>query len=136
MQESKRECESVTKMELSKQGPSQNGEVDPEAARAQIVRDRKRKRQAKKVMREKSRLSNRMMGFNVLESEAWMGLCRRYGPEVTHEELISVAELVAQRTGVPLDRDAKRRKSVLIKWFAENWSMAKGLLDLIVLEGP
>jgi hypothetical protein len=34
-----------------------------------------------------------------------------------------------------LDHDAKRRKTVLIKWFEENWTAIAPFLDYIVLEG-
>jgi hypothetical protein len=35
---------------------------------------------------------------------------------------------------VHLDRDAKRRKSVLLKWFEENWNAIYPFLDYVVLE--
>jgi hypothetical protein len=50
------------------------------------------------------------------------------------EELISIGHLVAARVGIRPDRDARRRKSVMLKWFEENWTVIEPLLGSIVLE--
>jgi hypothetical protein len=50
------------------------------------------------------------------------------------EELVSIAELVAQRLRIKLDRDARRRKTVMIKWFDENWLFILPVLRFVVLD--
>jgi hypothetical protein len=50
------------------------------------------------------------------------------------EELVSIAELVAQRLRIKLDRDARRRKTVMIKWFDENWQFILPILRFVVLD--
>jgi hypothetical protein len=45
-----------------------------------------------------------------------------------------IAGLVAKKLDIRLDRDARRRKIVMIKWFEENWSAVEPLLSNIVLE--
>jgi hypothetical protein len=47
---------------------------------------------------------------------------------------VSIADLVAKKLDIRLDRDARRRKAVMIKWFNENWEVIEPLLRHIVLE--
>lgn len=112
---------------------AQLANLDPAAARAALQNDRRRRRQARKVLSERNRLNRRMTGFVSHESEAWMRLRQRFGSDVTHDELVSVAELVASRIGLQVDRDAKRRKAVLIKWFTENWRVVSQWIDFVIL---
>ena len=98
---------------------------------------RRKLRQAGKLRREKQRLDERMRGFTVDDSVSWRGLCYHFQtPKLNHTELISIATLVAQVANIKLDRDAKRRKSVLLKWFEENWSAIYPNLGYIALEDP
>ena len=83
---------------------------------------------------EMERVKRRIEGFNYKTSRAWKMLTYKYGSKLAHEELMSIAELLATRTNVILDRDAKRRKAVLVKWFEENWDIIQGYLNYIVLE--
>jgi hypothetical protein len=57
-----------------------------------------------------------------------------YGPCLLQEELVSIAELVSQHLEIPLDRDARRRKAVMVKWFQENWEVIEPLLRLVMLD--
>jgi hypothetical protein len=57
-----------------------------------------------------------------------------FGPDLKQEELVSIAELIAKRLDIRLDRDARRRKIVMVKWFDENWTAVEPLLSAIVLE--
>lgn len=83
---------------------------------------------------EKLRVFTRLKGFKAKDSMAWSEITRRYGSELKHGELLSIAEVVASNANVQLDRDAKRRKSVLIKWFEENWTRISPFLNYVVLE--
>ena len=83
---------------------------------------------------EKKRVKERINGFNWKECEAWKYLCERFGSHLNQKELISIAELIASKNHLKLDRDAKRRKVVLIKWFQENWEIVKPLLLIITLD--
>jgi hypothetical protein len=57
-----------------------------------------------------------------------------YGPRLSQDELVSIADLVARKANLRLDRDARRRKPVMLKWFDENWQIIQPLLSDIVLE--
>ena len=83
---------------------------------------------------EKLRVFTRLKGFRAKESLVWTEITRRFGNEIKHGELLSIAEVVAANAGVQLDRDAKRRKSVLIKWFEENWFQISPYLNYVILE--
>jgi hypothetical protein len=82
---------------------------------------------------ELDRIHRRLEGFNWQKSCAWMHLCCQFGPRLNQEELVSIAELVGNYLGIRLDRDARRRKVVMIKWFEEHWTTIQPLLRLIVL---
>jgi hypothetical protein len=41
---------------------------------------------------------------------------------------------VASSLKIKLDRDARRRKVVILKWFDENWAEIEPVLPLIILE--
>jgi hypothetical protein len=47
---------------------------------------------------------------------------------------VSIRELVAQILRIKLDRDARRRKPVILKWFDENWFAIQPLLLHVVLD--
>lgn len=83
---------------------------------------------------EKSRVNDRLNGFVAKESFIWNELSRRFGSDLHHGELLSIAVVISDFSQIFLDRDAKRRKTVLIKWFQENWSSIAPFLSFVVLE--
>lgn len=83
---------------------------------------------------ERSRISERISGFDPKNNIAWRTLTDRLGSNLTQRELLSIAKLVSQEANIKLDRDAQRRKIVLIKWFVENWEFVEPRLSDIVLE--
>jgi hypothetical protein len=83
---------------------------------------------------EIARIRKRIEGFNWKRSPAWRYLSLAYGPTLSQDELISIAELISPRVSIKLDRDARRRKCVMIKWFEEHWALIQPLLCSIVLE--
>jgi hypothetical protein len=82
----------------------------------------------------KKRIASRLDGFNPKDTPAWREITRRFGASIKQPELVSIASVLAQSTNIKLDRDAKRRKAVLIKWFEENWTTIEPFLDYVVLE--
>jgi len=83
---------------------------------------------------ETARIKKRVGEFNWKKSKVWKSLSNRFGDKITQEELISIAELLANTIEVKLDRDARRRKVVLIKWFEENWAKIEPLVKYIILD--
>lgn len=84
--------------------------------------------------KEKDRIISRMQGFDPKDNEVWRRITQRFGANVKQPELLSIATVLSQTANVKLDRDAKRRKTVLIKWFQENWAAISPYLDYVVLE--
>jgi hypothetical protein len=86
------------------------------------------------VNSEKERIASRLQGFDHRDNDVWKAISRKFGTNLKQEELLSIANVLAERAGVHLDRDAKRRKAVLVKWFNENWAAVSPYLDYIVLQ--
>ena len=86
------------------------------------------------VTKEKERIASRLGNFNPKDNIVWREITQRFGASIKQPELLSIATVLAQNANVKLDRDAKRRKSVLIKWFEENWVAIHPFLDYVVLE--
>lgn len=83
---------------------------------------------------DKKKVESRLDGFNPNESLAWIEICKKYGSSLSHNELISIAQVFASNFGIKVDRDAKRRKEVLIKWFDENSKLLIPFLNYIRIE--
>jgi hypothetical protein len=83
---------------------------------------------------EKQRIAGRLQGFNPKDNPVWTAITQKFGPNIKQPELLSIATVLATNTNTRLDRDAKRRKSVLLKWFEENWAAIAPFIDFVVLE--
>lgn len=86
------------------------------------------------ITEEKIRIQKRIQGFKWRDSRVWEFLTARFGHKLTQDELVSIADLICRQTQLRLDRDARRRKVVLLKWFEENWTIVQPLLHIIVLD--
>jgi hypothetical protein len=84
--------------------------------------------------KEKERIAERLGGFNTKDNFVWKEIAARFGTNIKQPELLSIANVLASHANLKLDRDAKRRKSVLIKWFDEHWPQVQPYLDYVVLE--
>jgi hypothetical protein len=84
--------------------------------------------------KEKDRIAGRLSGFNVKDNPVWKEITAKFGTNIKQPELLSIADVLARHANIKLDRDAKRRKAVLIKWFNENWTQLQPWLDFVVLE--
>ena len=82
---------------------------------------------------EKKRIAMRMSGFDAKDNRVWAEIARRFGANVKQGELTNIAQVIANHAGIKLDRDAKRRKCVLLKWFDENWEKITPFLDYVIL---
>ena len=89
---------------------------------------------SKHVSQEKERIADRLGDFKPKQNAIWTEITNRFGPSIKQPELLSIANVLAQNANLKLDRDAKRRKSVLIKWFSENWANIAPIIDYVSLE--
>ena len=81
---------------------------------------------------EKQRVKERLGNFNWKESLAWNYLSSTYGDGLNQKKLLSIAQNCSSSLNISLDRDAKRRKSVLIKWFDDNWNIFEPFLQNLI----
>ncbi|EAX94285.1 hypothetical protein TVAG_057860 [Trichomonas vaginalis G3] len=110
---------------IQKTKPSHTASYKEESAFRKRRRDRDN---------EIARVQQRVSGFNASLSEAWPTLCQHFGQKITQDELVSIAEAIKPYAQVKLDRDARRRKSVILKWYQDNWSQISKYIKYVVLE--
>ena len=83
---------------------------------------------------DKKKVQQILKGFDPNISEAVMYLKTKYG-DLKQYEYLQIAEYCTEKIpSLTLDRESKRRKEVLLKWFDENFSILKPVLDDIVVE--
>jgi hypothetical protein len=71
--------------------------------------------------------------FNPKDNRAWTCLTQQFGASLNQNNQVQMATLLAGAAHVKLDRDAMRRKSVLVKWFEENWPAVSPFLQYVRL---
>ena len=73
---------------------------------------------------ERSRVSKRLGEFDYKTCPTYQILIELYGERRSKSELLSLATCLCLKIPVlKLDREAKRRKCVLIKWFHDNFDI-------------
>lgn len=72
------------------------------------------------VQYEKLFLEEKRKNFDMTKCEAWSRLTQKFGQKVSQEELLTIAQIVSHELDIPLAREYKRRKEILVKWFDEN----------------
>lgn len=82
---------------------------------------------------EKIRNEERLRGFNEKGSVAYQELCDLFGPKPSQQELLSLAQVVSEHLNILLDREATRRKKVLIKWYDEHYHLVSPFLKSKIL---
>ncbi|KAK8889745.1 hypothetical protein M9Y10_034499 [Tritrichomonas musculus] len=88
----------------------------------------------KQTESERNKLTDRMSNFDFANSPAWMMIKKKGWDNLNHKELLSIASVIANKCNITLDREAKRRKPILVKWFDENLSAILPAVDFIQLE--
>ena len=63
--------------------------------------------------------------FDPNKSEAWLTLEECFGVNVKQPPLLEIAKIIGQHVHINVNRNARRRKSVLIKWYHDNWNALK-----------
>lgn len=71
--------------------------------------------------------------FNYKECNAYKKITTEYfWPTIRHSELVSIATAIAERCkGIPVSREEKRRKDLLIKWYDDNWQIIEPHIQII-----
>jgi hypothetical protein len=83
---------------------------------------------------ERSQIDDRIKDFDLLTSLPYRRFHQLGWDTMKFPELASVCEILAKEVGVAIDREAKRRKTVLYKWVADNWAALEPHIDCITLK--
>ena len=70
----------------------------------------------------------RLLGFDSTRCQARVVLNEIFGDSLTGAKMLTLAEICCFKLNLYLDREARRRKSVLLKWFEENLAVIKEFL--------
>ncbi|MDR1366004.1 MAG: hypothetical protein LBJ03_02845 [Holosporales bacterium] len=85
------------------------------------------------MSRAKLVIHHRLAGFDAESSDTWERLRRHYG-NASSRELFSIGCVIAQMAQIPSpDRNCRRSKAVLVKWFYENGGVVEPFLDSVKL---
>jgi hypothetical protein len=75
--------------------------------------------------------------FDCQFSPAWKAICARFGENLKASELFSIAQTVYEKYSGQLSdlgRLQRRRKTVLLKWYDENWPFLESILPFVTCE--
>jgi hypothetical protein len=86
------------------------------------------------LQRERQCLQTRLKGFHKLTSPSYQAFQERGLSDRRFPEIVSIIEVLADYANLPMDRECKRRKSVLFGWADRQWHILEPLLPLISLE--
>lgn len=88
-----------------------------------LQKESKRKGQrSMKCELENGRVEERLRRKHILAEMVTNILCERFGQELSHPELMVIADFICSHFGLQLDRDAMRRKKALLAWCAEHFT--------------
>lgn len=65
-------------------------------------------------------MRNALRNFDPENSRAVKKLTERFG-ERTQPELLSLAQIISKHTGIKLYRESKRRRTLLLAWYEQNF---------------
>lgn len=104
-----------------------------ESSQANSSRDLSKCR-SKRCQAEIIRVGKRVKENQSLVNVVKQALFLKFGYVLSHPELHVIALFVSDESGVPIDRDALRRKNALFVWCAENIQVFMRVLEKIVGE--
>ena len=93
--------------------------------------DTKTYNNAMKQIKDQSEITTRLQNFNFKTSKTYIEFKRRDLLRIRTDSLVTLAIFIAQKIKVNVDRQAKRRKIVMYKWFEENLDKILPILDNI-----
>ena len=84
---------------------------------------------------ETLRVAARLGNFDWKSSNVWIEIKNHFNTSISHSDLKKLSLLLADDARIIPDRDAKRRKSVMIKWMEENWNKLSPFLKYYIFDG-
>ena len=92
-----------------------------------------KKRKTRGEGNDAKRVMQRIGDWDIRNSMVFGEINRHFHSGLTQPELLKIGEILAEVTGLTIDRDAKRDSRVLVKWFDENWEVIRGEMANIML---
>jgi hypothetical protein len=87
-----------------------------------------------RLQKERKSLNNRMKGLHKVPSP-WNHVLEERGLiNMRFSEIVALVEVMANSVGLPMDRECKRRKTVLFEWVDHHWAVLAPVLPLLSLE--
>lgn len=83
--------------------------------------------------KEKDNVNKRIANFNGKDSNFMKLIKKNNWTKINNEELRQIAAILSYKTGIPLHRGEKRRKSEIIMWYEENYESIKNELESMEL---
>ena len=74
---------------------------------------------------DKEKVKQILSDFDPNKSEAWNTITERFGMNIKQPPLLEIAKIIGEHINISVNRNARRRKSVLIKWYHDNWALIK-----------
>jgi hypothetical protein len=85
------------------------------------------------LRRDQSEAVERLGSFVPEESRVWQLLQARFGSKLTMPMLEAITTMVSKRSGATPDRQARRRKGIMVKWLQEQIQCLESLLPRMIL---
>jgi hypothetical protein len=82
--------------------------------------------------RDRAFVQENLKDFEPMTSKAWKFLEARFGPEISKPRLVSLGCILALHLNIPLVREYKRRKGMMIKWFDDNFDCIQPFIEKCV----
>lgn len=77
------------------------------------------------ISTEKDRVKQKLAGFDARQSPACIYINSHFGADIHQQTLCKFAKKIAKKRQIILDRDSKRRKTLLLKWFHDHWDLIR-----------
>jgi hypothetical protein len=58
-----------------------------------------------------------------------------FGRKLKQQELVVFGKVVAERLSIKLDRDTKRHRGKLLRWYSDNWGIVRPMMQEIIHSG-
>ena len=100
--------------------------------KSEIDINQKQKYQA--PIREQKKISQGLGEFDYKKSRAWKEIVDHNWESLSKGELLLIARVLSTYLHIPIGRESKRRKPVLVKWFDENLSKISEYLNVITIQ--
>jgi hypothetical protein len=119
--------------EISQANPDASGKIVHRLQEFLQVIGEGRSEASTAIQQEREAITNRMIGFDYVASEAYHEFDRRNWCKLKFPECVSLVSVLAANVGLTVDRESKRRKPVLFHWLQNHWDSIRPLLDQIEL---